>query len=275
MTPEQQQQIANLTRAAAAVPAEVRGLIGRQAIASQRSEEHWPYFSRIRFRATIAAGPPVVYSFPLGLTSRAFSYGIGQDMSPAGFAPGTLATEADTNLVEANKTKDGQELEIVGVSCFIVPTSDPTMTAFIFKDASAKFTRAGGDEAQKIGSLMFIPSSGGLTGQGISYGTQANKSSNHVPYGFVSNGLPVFGSYYKLPAPVYWSPSGSTDSTLNLEVALQRAITLPNLTPRALGLSTDFQDLFAPPTTVDAPYTYVELIMQLFSRQTQGRSKNR
>lgn len=274
LTPAQQQRIEQLRKMAAAVPPDVRALIGRMALSSQRVHEHWPYYSRVRFQSTIAAGPPVVYSFSLKQQVLGFSYAIGQDMGPAGFPTPTIATIADTNLSEGAKTKDGQSLEIFGISCFIVPTSDPTMLGFVYQNASLAFSQSGGDSQKKVGPLLFVPSPGGLSGYAASYATQPNKSQNHTDYGFITNGLPVQGNHWKLPNPVYWNPSGKTESTLNLVCTLERAITLPNLTPRALGLSTDFQDLFAPPTTPGAAYTYVELMFLLLARQTANRGKN-
>src|SRR6266852_4484855 len=274
LTPAQQERLASLRKMAGAVPPDVRALIGRMALSSQRVQEHWPYYSRIRFQAAIAAGPPVVYTFTLKQQVLGFSYSIGQDMGPAGFPTGTIATIADTNLSEGAKTKDGQSLEIFGSSCFIVPTSDPTMLAFVYQNASLAFSQSGGDSQKKVGPLLFVPSPGGLSGYAVSYGTQPNKSANHTDYGFITNGLPVQGNHWKLPNPVIWQPSGKTDSTLNLVCTIERAITLPSLTPRVLGAATDFQDLFAPPTATGAAYTYVELMFLLLSRQRAHRSKN-
>jgi hypothetical protein len=274
LTPAQQERLENIRKFASTVPPDVRALIGRMALASQRVQEHWPYYSRVRFQASIAAGPPVVYTFTLKQQVLGFSDAIGQDMGPAGFPTPTIATIADTNLSESAKTKDGQNLEIFGISCFIVPTSDPTMLAFVYQTASLAFSQSGGDTQKKVGPLLFVPSPGGLSGYAASFGTQANKSQNHTDYGFITNGLPVQGNHWKLPNPVIWQPSGKVDSTLNLVCTLERAITLPSLTPRALGLSTDFQDLFAPPTTPGAAYTYVELMFLLLSRQRSARSKN-
>jgi len=273
-TPAQAEQQANLIKAAASVPAAVRQTIARMALGSQKTVEHWPYYSRVRFQPTIVVGPPATYTFTLRQQSLGFSYGLGQDMASAGFAAGTLATIADTNIIETSKTKDGSQLSIYGVSAYIMSLSDPGLTAALYSQASCAFLRQGGDVQKKIGPLVFIPSPGGLYGQGISYSVQPNKSANHVSYGFISNGLPVSGNFYRLPEEVVWSPSGSTDSTLQLAITMERAFTTPNLTPRALGAATDFQDLFAPPTTAGLPYTFVDLMMLLLSRQTQARSAN-
>jgi hypothetical protein len=272
-TPTQQAQAADLIRAAANVPAAVRQTIARLALKSQKNIEHWPYYSRVRFQTTIVVGPPQTFAFTLKQQSLGFSYGLGQDMGPAGFA-GTLATIADTNIVEQSKTKDGAKLAIYGVSAYIMPLSDPTLCAALYALASCAFVRQGGDTQKKIGPLVFIPSPGGLYGQGVSYATQPNKSANHTPYGFISNGLPVSGNFYRLPEEVTWSPSGETDSTLQLAITMERAFVTPNLTPRVIGAATDFQDLFAPPAAAGLPYTFVDLMMLLLSRQTQDRSAN-
>lgn len=278
-TPTDMARQQEVIKQAASVHPEVRSFIARAALKSQRQVEHWPYYSRVRFRTTVVAGPPQTYAFTVKQQSLAFSYGLGQDMGAAGFG-GNIATIADTNIVEQSKTKDGAQLSIYGVASYVMPLSDPHLVAALFSVGSAAFVRQGGDIQKKIGPIVFIPSPGGLYGTGQSFAVQPNLQANSTPYGFVSNGLPVAGNFYRLPEEVVWSPSGEQDSTLQLAITAERAFTTSNLTPRTAGSAQGaiaagaLVDIFAPPTAADAPFTFVDLMLLLLSRQVQARSQN-
>lgn len=260
----------------AAVPSEVRSAIARAALRSQRVNEHWPYYSRVRFQASVTspAPPALVYTLTQNQRVLAFSYGQGEQMIQAGFPAGRVATLADTNIVDARKTEDGADIAIHGISAFLLPTSDGALAGALWSEASVVVEKNGGDQRYKLGNLAFMPQSGGLTGSMQTRIVEPDKSMKGRDVSFAANGWQVRQNRWDLPEEILWTPSGHTDSTLSLKVELQQEVS-STATPRVAGTPAEPQDSYDPPTIEGEQGTFVDIMFLLHVRSMQPRSVNR
>lgn len=180
-----------------------------------------PYYSRVRFTTTVSA-TPFVYTVSAAQTVAAFGYQIGGDMA-AGGRGGTNATRADTNLVQAQRTKNGDQVTITGISIQVLTTTQSgEVLAGIFPEISVNLQIGGGDTQVLLGTPSFMPGAGGLYGMGPNLtGVQAIPGGRPF-YGFFSNGLPGIMNQGPVPEGMIWQPEGS-DSNINLTLFTERA----------------------------------------------------
>ena len=263
-----------LARRAAAVDPAVRAVIARAVLASQRAINRWPYYSRIRFQTIVTdlGGGVFSYSLTQDQQSVAFSYGVDDPMTSAGFPVGRTATLADTNISEGRKTKAGEDLWIYGVSIYVVPLSDPILTQWIFGQAQTLVSQNGGDDQYKVGPLIQVPSSGGLFGTAPSFLATPDIGQEFNPFiGTMSNGLPINTNYLRFPERIRWTPSGERDSTLTMPVVIEQPLTLI-ATARAAAPPEVVQ--YDPPPVEGALGTYVELLVQFHAEAEYDRSLN-
>jgi hypothetical protein len=231
----------SLTRSAQ-TPLTAAQAAGLAAIQGQKRVTDYPYYSSVCFRSLIAAGD-LTYAFPAGQERRAFAYGKGQSGVAAGFTdaidgPMTLA---ETNIVEANKTIGGQQVQVDGIAIMVKPAMTDGMRfvqarllAQITTNVSIKFSINGDENTFPLGTLQQIPAAGGLVGAvnddlafiPTLYDKAALATNVGQPMPFGQNGWQTRGNYYRLPSGVIWSPGGSEDALLNVIFTNERSFTL-------------------------------------------------
>ena len=93
-----------LLKKARLVDPDLRKFIARKALRSQVVRKQKSYYSTIRFpfnvTPVLSGGATTQWDFTIGKKKViAFSYGVQDDATPAGFAKDFTATEAETNLI--------------------------------------------------------------------------------------------------------------------------------------------------------------------------------
>lgn len=273
----------------AAAPPELRGFIGQQYADTEIVLLPLPYWSTVRFLTTRAAGPPVAFTIDT-TQRRAFAYAIGQDMTVAGFAAGTIATAADTNLLAASQTRDNADVWIWGIACNLQPNSEPTLAARLWRETDISIS-LNGTTTIPLGTPEMFPGAGGLYGRGTTglrtpdlftagAAVVAEGPGEGAQIGFVTNGNPQSGNAKKLPQPFKWSAIGTAgaDSSLSITFTPRRAIT-ESMTSRAAvagaapGASGRVEAATAPAAAGDA-FTFVDVRVQLLCVAVQRRSVN-
>lgn len=240
----------------------------------------FPVWSTIRFQATIAAGPPVVAT--IDTSSRvAFSYGVNQDMGPAGRA-GVLGSQADTNLQNAGQTRDQSDVLIYGFSAYITQQSEPGLVADVIRETDVQIS-TNGSVTLPLGTLEAFPYPGGLFGGGNSSlllpdlesvgGVDGGKGT---PLSFFSNGNPTSGSFFKLDAPIFWAGLGSgPDSALSIICTPRRAIVKTSALARAAGVAgVTYGGAPGAFTPINAGKAFVDVRWRLHCASVQARSSN-
>jgi len=238
----------------------------------------FPIWSTIRFAAALAAGPPVVAT--IAATPRvAFSYGVGLDMAAAGRA-GVLATNADTNLQQNGATRDQADVFIYGISAYATQDSEPGLMGSLFRETDVQIA-TNGDTTIPLGTMDMFPSPGGLFGSGSSSllipslenaGGVDGGEGGHL--GFVNNGNPTSGSFFRLDFPVFWSGiGGGADSNLALTCTPRRAIVKTSALARvaAPGGAAGPVEVFTP---ITAPLAFVDVRWRLHAVSVRVRSAN-
>ena len=269
-----------LFRQLASLPPDVRAFIGEQYGDTQITVLPLPYWSTVRFQATRAAGPPV--AFTIDTTERkAFAYAQGQDMTIAGFtAAARVANLADTNLLKQSETRDNSDVWIWGLAGYLTPDSEPALARRIWRETSVQIS-LNGTQSIPLGTPEMFPSAGGLYGAGVTYlkapaENQAGASNADggigAQMGFVNNGNPMAGNFFRLPQPFKWASVGSqaSDSSLIITCQPQRTITeLATARAAATGIEP-----FTPPAAAGDPGTYVDLRWHLVCVSVSKRSVN-
>jgi len=239
----------------------------------------FPIWSTIRFQALIAPGPPVVAT--ISNTPRvAYSYGVGFDMAAAG-RPGTIATEADTNLQAGGATRDQADVLIYGLSAHFEHVGEPAFFGDLIRETDVKIS-TNGDTTLPLGTLDMFPSPGGLFGIGRSNLLEPNTQDAGgvdggvgAPLGYINNGNPTSGSFFRLSAPIFWSGiGGGADSNLALTCTPRRTLSFTSALARAaipnvatiVGVSA-----FTPITAAQA---FVDVRWRLHAASVRVRSSN-
>lgn len=283
--PSQQAYQARMFQELAALPGDMRNFIAAKYAATEITVLPLPYWSTVRFLATRAAGPPVAFTIDT-TQRRAFSYAIGGDMSSAGFAAGTIATQAETNLLQANTTRDNADIWIWGIACSLLTTSEPVLASRVWRESDISIALNGTTQIP-LGRLEMFPGAGGLYGFGNSYlrapalnvaGISNSGEGSSVSY--ISNGNPQSSNYKRFPQPFKWAALGSTgsDSSLQLLFTPRRSIT-ESMTARAAvagaapGLSGQVEAATPPAAAGDAG-TFVDVNVQLICVAVSKRSVN-
>lgn len=275
MNPAEQARQAQLFQQLAQLPPDLRSFIAAQAVKEQKTVLPIPYWSTVRLQATRAAGPPVVLT--VDTTSRkAFQYAIGQDMQVAGFAAGTAAQAADTNLLRAGETLDGADVWLWGLAAELCTNSEPLIAAQAWRDAVVELS-LNGTQSIRIGTLGMFPAAAGLYGAGRSFVAepplnQPGGGDNGAPLvGYLANGNPMAGNFLRFPQPFKWCATGKgADASLSVITTPNRSIVVTCSVARAAaaGISA-----YTPPAALAAG-TFVDIRYRLIAVAVSPRSQN-
>lgn len=199
-----------------------------------------PYYSKVMFVALRVGGPGAgTYRVANGVEARAFSYAFATGTAiTAGFPAAFVASRAETNIAEAQKTNAGESVEIFGLAIQPIPgvvrdiganvfesdqLSDARMLAVLDDAISVSLQLNAGREGYWFGNISMLPGSGGLEGAGYdSLGEQAIPG-DRPQFGFMTNGRPMNDNYFRMPEGVVWLPAGQRDSLLSVRLRLERA----------------------------------------------------
>lgn len=279
--PQDQAAYAQLLQQLAQVPPSVRAAIAAQTIASQKSVLPFPYFSKVRLQAVkTGADPNQVYTIPV-TPVVAFNYQIGGVLDGAGFLPaGTIATKAETNILSASQTRNNSDVVIWGIGVEIGPKSEPILVKEVFDQCNMDMS-LNGQNTNQLGRLSRFPSAGGIYGSAVSRLTPAPQQQTwDNPQGFLCNGNPMAGNYFKLPQPIFWNSVGGQkkDSSLSVTITPQRAITYTQeMALRAAvagGANTSGTAAWNLQQTANANGTFVDLIIHLICVEVSQRSES-
>jgi hypothetical protein len=261
----------------AATNPKLREMMAKLSVDGQRTILPIPYWSVAEWSATPAAG-----AITIGTERRAFfQYQQGQDMSVAG-AAGRIATYADTNLQRAGETLSNADVYIYGICLEIEPGSEPLILQALFADSFLDIS-TDGQNSIRIGTPAMFPSAGGMYGEGQSNAVlpSVNLSGQldagpGQPYGFLSNGNPIAGSFLRFPEPFIWGGlgQGGADASLSIGMTLTRATTITFPAARAAGAAGVAPGAYTPPTALRDPGTFARIRCRLVSKSVNRRSKN-
>lgn len=283
VAPQDQAAYAQLLQQLAQVPPNVRAQIAADAIQSQKSVLPFPYFSKVRLQAVkTGADPNQVYTIP-ATPVVAFGYQIGQALDGAGFLPaGTIATKAETNLLAANQTRNNSDVVIWGIGIEIGTKSEPMLVKEVFDQCNIDLS-LNGQNTNQLGRLSRFPSAGGIYGSAVSRLSPAPATNTwDNPQGFLCNGNPMAGNYFKLPngQPIFWNSVGGKkkDSSLSITITPQRAITYTQERAlraiQAAGATTQETPAWNMQQTANANGTFVDLIVHLICVEVSERSQS-
>jgi hypothetical protein len=212
---------------------------------NQTRRTSYPYFSKVKFLAerTGDEGGPYVYTVPRGLEVRAFSYAINDSREAAGYTQSDgVATKADTNQSDKNKTTSGQNLIVRGIALQVLPVAfhvpeggslphtvidaDWKLLASLWNSVAVEVILNGGENVFKLGIMGMIPGAGGLSGGAPSKLKAQALGSMDESLPFATNSWPVRNNFFKLPEGLVWRNQSNADSMFNLRFTVTRAIAL-------------------------------------------------
>jgi hypothetical protein len=262
------------------VPGPVRALIAQEVIDSQRAIKQVIYHSMIRVATARTGAGPFTYTANPG-PRVAFSYKQGDPLVAAGFASGSVATAAETNLRSAGgQTNRNADVVIFGMGIEIMPISEPRLVAELVRFGFLTMTTDGGASTDFIGKLTDFPSGGAL------YGAQHTKleagsliESIGPVESFLANGNPMAGNWLMLKRAVRWNSAASKkpDSSLSVTLDLGQAISV-SATDRAAvagaapGASGQVVAFTSPADL--ARGTFVDLRVKLLTIEVSDRGSN-
>lgn len=234
------------------------------AIRSQTVRNTLFYWSRCRLNASVVAGNNVTFT---AVKSQCFSYPIGQPMAAAGLSALGNATEAETNLEQANTTISGETVKIVGIGAQLAPDTDGEVAKLLFPHIACRIVRANGAPV-RLGPISMLPGAGGLFGSAASKLVEPPLGQATVERGVVSNGYPSGLNYRALEEPVMWTPVGTADGIVTLEFELVRSIVIPIPVARsaAAGIAAYVQP------TLGQPGTFLDILGLFITEATGPRS---
>ena len=257
------------------MPPQISRAIAKQALDSQIVKKHKSIYSAVRFQFTPGTPSAGATTFTLNTSStkiRAFSYGIGDDMTTAGFndqlAGYSTATEAETNLISKNDT-NGAVIKITGISLYLSETSDAALAKLVWANTYVDTTLDGVNQYLLIGRMGRIPSAGGLYGNGDSLVTQPGLLDEVAQVGVVSNGMPQANNFLRLGEPIWWHPASKTDSKFQVRFQVVRNLSVTS-TARTAGTGVT---AYTPPVNLGDPGTFVDVIVYLQCTEYMKRSK--
>jgi hypothetical protein len=254
---------------------EVRKYIASKALGSQIVTKQKNYYSTIRFpfdvaATPVAAGQPTTeWTYSISRKKlTAFSYGISDDMTAAGFPQGYTASEAETNLISKGDT-GGAVVEIYGISLHLDETSDAKLAKYVWSRTFVDITLDGSTRYVLLGRMGRITSPGGLYGAGESFVATPPLGASTATVAALTNGMPHAHNFYKLAEKIRWNPSSRIDSKFQLRFEVAHDISLKaTLRPDAPGVAG-----FHPPTAAGQEGTYVDVVVYLHTREIVPRSK--
>lgn len=245
----------------------------RRQMEAQAYEIPFPYFSTVKLVArTNAAGN--AYELARGTVVTAFSYGRGQSKDPAGFtAEDGVATEADTNLTNAGQTISGEQVNIRGMACQVLPRSldvapagsppaviapaDANFLGALCESLSVELSLNGGRETFQLGTLGMVPGAGGIYGGGQPSSVPPGLAQNQpISELFPSNGMPMANNNFRVPNGITWKNQGQRDSQLSIIFRNTRAISIPKPADRDAG--TGITAWTAPPILAVTIKTFLD-----------------
>lgn len=278
-------QKAQLDQAVANVPQVVRDQIAAEAIGGQKVVLPLPYWSTIRLQAVRSGPGPFTYTIDTS-DRRAFQYGQGSDCSVGGFASGTIATGAETNLLKPGESISNADVFIYGMAVELCPNSEPLLASQVWRDSWLELSLNGQDSV-KLGTLNMFPGASGLFGAAPSrllappdFQAGSNDGGIGPALGFLSNGNPMAGNFYRFPQPFVWRAVGQGRDS-NLAVIWKSARTIAfNSTDRVLtagaapGLSGRVEPHTSPAATAGTLGTFLDIRIRLVSVSVSPRSIN-
>lgn len=229
------------------------------------------YYSVVRFQATVGVVGAVSTLTWAVQTLRPFSYRINDALTSAGFDP-TLgnATEAETNLVTAGQTVSGELVKVMGLSLMPSSVTDIEAWKLLIANMSVVISMNGDQARYRLGRPDMLPSAGGTFGTGPTTAIAPQLASPLDQSSGFANGWPVIDNFYPFPQPIIWSPSGETDSNLNVAITLQRQqVLVETARAAAAGVAA-----FAPPTAAGQFGSFVDIMARLHCQQLAPRSVN-
>jgi hypothetical protein len=230
-------------------------------------EGDYPYFSRVRFRvARAGVSPAYSYTLAAGTVVRAFSYGQNQNMDGAGFT-GVTSTAADTNILKAYTSLAAEDLAIYGVSLVVNPNSDFEFLRVSAPEISVRIGVNGEDSTKKLGTIVNLPSIGGLAGWGNTQ-VRTPPLDEERTYAFLgTNGVPHAADFYPVPSGIFWRKESDPDGSLVVTLTAERAVVITPLADRvaAAGVAA-----YNPPATID-----LDFVVHLKARSLASQSVNR
>jgi hypothetical protein len=257
------------------MPSGISRAIAKEALDSQIVKKHKSIYSAVRFQfaPSPAAAGVTTYTFKTSSTKlRAFSYGLGDDMSNAGFSNNlagyATASEAETNLISKNDT-NGAVIKITGISLYLSEMSDALLSKLIWANTYVDITLDGQNQYLLIGRMGRIPSAGGLYGNGDSLVTAPGLLSSSAQVGVVSNGMPQSSNFLRLGEPIWWHPASKTDSKFQVRFSVVRDLSV-SATSRAAATGITG---YTPPANLGDPGTFVDIIVYLQCTEYMKRSK--
>lgn len=279
LTAVQQMQRARQIQALEATPPAVRAMIADEVIASQRSIIPQVYYSSIRFRAVRTGAGPFTYTVD-NSTRKAFVYKEGDVMDAAGFSTGTVATRAETNLTSGgSQTNDNSDVVVWGIGIEVAPNSEPVIAAQLLRQAFVEMS-LNGSQRFLLGKIQDFPAAGGLYGVQRSLLTPQPLAEVAGPLvGFVNNGNPMAGNFWKLPMPFRWNSigSGKKDTALAFSITPGAAFTFSSTDRAAVAGAAPGSSgqVVAYTSPADgAAGTFVDLRVKLATIQIGERSLN-
>jgi hypothetical protein len=229
------------------------------------------YYSIVRFQAVVStSGSTTTLSFQQQ-SLRPFSYRIGDQLAVAGF-DGSFgnATEAETNLVKAGETIAGEMVQVDGISLMLSTVTDLGLAKQLFANMAVVISMDGDSHRYRLGRPDMIPCSGGLQGNGPSPTLLPPLNSSLATEAAFSNGWPTIDNFYPFPQPLFWTPSGETDSNFNIVLTLVR----PQVVNETARTAASGVAPYTPPTAAGQFGTFVDVMCRLHSQQVGPRSVN-
>ena len=166
---------------------------------------------------------------------RAFGYGLGDSMAPAVLGSLTRnASEADTNVVKAASTNDGEEFFIEKFGVLLDPNTDVELLRAL--DPELSISIKFGQSTQKLmGSISQNPGGGGFAGTGRQDISAANATQS-----IIGNGWADYANMRDISRTgIVWQPDGNPESNLNVLVQLHNSVTVAGVagSPATLRVS--------------------------------------
>lgn len=194
------------------------GVFGQQGSlprAGQKFIFTLPYYSTVRFTWAISGAGP--YTYTLSSTKvRAFAYKIGDVPTIAGYSATFTAQASETNLLQANQTNSAEDVYVVGIAAMLEAWSDARLASIVWPNVYVELALNGSSNIFRLGTLGMMPGAGGLQGTGKDdLGTQALGGGRPL-FGYVHNGWPDQGNFFRMPEGLVWKKNSMRDSMLNL-----------------------------------------------------------
>lgn len=252
---------------------EIQNVIG-SIMAGEHQQQSSTYFSTVMLASALTGAGPYTYTIAAGTALRAFSYGLGQDLSVVGYPAGSPASFADTNLATANVSNNGDWVIIFGIGIQPTPTSEPLLVKAL-DEVTSVIPFIGGDKLFPLGNPSMVPGGGGLYGMGDSAIGVPDQTSYVYKTGNLTNGDPLLFNLRILPTLIVWAPAGRVDSTFAVQIRTERAAAYTNLSADRVavggGASTPGTAAFTHPA---ATAVFVRYKVFLATQQVNQRSAN-